>query len=464
MAADGSIAMSQFDFTAGETPPTKARRRVLIIVGTRPEAIKLLPLIRALTDNELMEPHVIATGQHPGIVESILAMDHLEPSVNLGVGRPGITLNELFAAIVTGVQAYCDTTFGPADLPTAERDFDLYPASCVVHGDTTSAVAGGLAAFHLQIPVVHVEAGLRTSNTRSPFPEELNRQLIGRLSSFHLAPTYHNQQNLVREGIDAGRIFICGNTAIDALQWAAGLHEPYGDPALQDLEDDETSRVVVVTAHRRENWGEGLQRIGTAVAMLAREYPDVRFVVPLHPNPKVADTLRPLLDLQANVSLVAPMNYVAFARLLGRAYFAISDSGGVQEEAPALGTPVLVVRDTTERHEGVDAGTLQLVGTSVERITEAARTLLDDPEAHRRMAGRENPYGDGHAAERIVAAFEHVAFATPAPAQYTSGFNRLEVLRAGGFDDDPHAMTESAQTPPPERRKQDGVLDDVALA
>ena len=464
MGSENSIAMSQFDFTTGETPPTKARRRILIIVGTRPEAIKLLPLIRALTDNELMEPHVIATGQHPGIVESILALDNLKPSVNLGVGRPGITLNELFASVVTGVQAYCDSTFGPADRPTPERDYDHYPTSCVVHGDTTSAIAGGLAAFHLQIPVVHVEAGLRTSDTRSPFPEELNRQVIGRLSSFHLAPTHLNQQNLVREGIDSGRIFICGNTAIDALQWAAGLHEPYGDPALKDLEDDETSRVVVVTAHRRENWGEGLQRIGTAVAMLAREYPDVRFVVPLHPNPRVGDTLRPLLGGLSNVSLVAPMNYVAFARLLGRAYFAISDSGGVQEEAPALGTPVLVVRDTTERQEGVDAGTLQLVGTSVARITAAARTLLDDPEAHRRMAGRENPYGDGHAAQRIVAAFEHVAFATPAPAQYTSGFNRLEVLRAGGFDEDPREVTQPAPARGQARAEEGAVLDDVALA
>ncbi len=424
------------------TPHT--RRKVLIVIGTRPEAIKLLPLVRAMTDSERCEPFVIATGQHPGIVESVLALDGLAPHVNLGVGQPQLTLNELFAAVLLGLQQFCTETFGAPNRQVGERDYDAYPAACVVHGDTSSAVAAALSAFHLQIPVAHVEAGLRTENTLSPFPEELNRQLIARIAAFHLAPTFLNEQNLVREGVPADRVFVTGNTAIDALQWAARLKAPYDAPELADLEHDDATRVVVVTAHRRENWGPGLERIGTAVGLLATAYPDVRFVLPLHPNPVVASTLRPLLDGLANVSLVAPMNYLAFARLLGRAYLAISDSGGIQEEAPALGTPVLVARDSTERQEGVDAGTLQLVGTNIDRIVSAARDLLDHPSLQADMAGRENPYGDGRAAQRILAAFENIAFDTPAPIPYGSGFNRLDVLRAAGFDRDPRELTRPA--------------------
>ena len=222
--------------------------------------------------------------------------------------------------------------------------------------------------------------------------------------------------------------------------WAAALRTPYGDPLLADLEHDEVTRVVVVTAHRRENWGPGLERIGTAVATLADRYPDVRFVVPVHPNPRVAEVLEDRLSGRANVALVRPMEYTAFARLLKRAYLAITDSGGIQEEAPALGTPVLVVRQDTERQEGVDAGTLRLVGTDVDVIVSSATQLLDDHDAYLAMATRSNPYGDGRASERIVAAFEHVAFASPEPSPYGSGFDRLAVLRAGGFDDDPRAV------------------------
>lgn len=422
----------------------ESRRKVLIVIGTRPEAIKLLPLVRVMTQNPRIEPFVVATGQHPGIVESVLALAGLEPAVNLGVGRPNLTLNDLFAAVLQGLERFCLERFGLADQKVDSRNYTSYPAACLVHGDTTSAVAAALSAFHLQIPVGHVEAGLRTSNVHSPFPEELNRQLISRIAAFHLAPTYVNQQNLVREGIPQGRIFIAGNTAIDALRWAAQQQVPYGTPALADLEHDEVTRVVVVTAHRRENWGPGLHRIGTALARLATSYPDVRFVVALHPNPAVANTLRPLLDHYPNVSLVDPMNYLSFARLLGRAYLAITDSGGIQEEAPALNTPVLVCRETTERQEGVDAGTLQLVGTNTDKIVSAAGRLLDDPDAHAAMLNKPNPYGDGHAAERIVAAFEHIAFDGPQPVPYGSGFNRLDVLRAAGFEHDPRAITRPA--------------------
>ncbi|RNI25197.1 non-hydrolyzing UDP-N-acetylglucosamine 2-epimerase [Flexivirga caeni] len=420
------------------------KRKVLVVVGTRPEAIKLLPLIREMTDNRLLEPFVIATGQHPGVVESVLALDSLAPHANLGVGEPGITLNALFSRVLIGLQDFCIERFGPADKKVGDRDYNAYPAACVVHGDTSTAAAAALSAFHLQIPVIHVEAGLRTSNTLSPFPEELNRQVISRIATFHAAPTHSNKERLIREGIPTGLIFVCGNTAIDALQWAAERKAPYGAPELADLEDDESTPVVVVTTHRRENWGDGLRRIAAAIVLLADRYPHVRFVLPLHPNPRVAQTLRPMLEGKPNVSLVQPMNYLGFARLLGRACLAISDSGGVQEEAPSLGTPVLVVRESTERQEGVDAGTLRLVGTDTERIVAAACELLDDPQARLRMTAAENPYGDGHTAARIVRAMIHIAFGKRPPDSYLSGFNRIEVLRAAGWEHDPSAITRPA--------------------
>jgi UDP-N-acetylglucosamine 2-epimerase (non-hydrolysing) len=427
-------------------------RKVLVVVGTRPEAIKLLPLVRAIRQSPHMDPVVVATGQHPGMVEEVLALGGIVPDADLAVARPGLSLNALFCSVLTGFEQFCADTFGAQTSPVQERDYQSYPAACVVHGDTTSAAASAVAAFHLQIPVIHVEAGLRTGDTRSPYPEELNRQIISRIAAFHLAPTDRNCENLVREGVPLNRVFVCGNTAIDALGWAADLRTPYDDEQLADLEHDEATRVIVVTAHRRENWGSGLDRIGTAVGLLADRYPDVRFVLPVHPNPRVAEVLEGRLAGRPNVALVRPMEYTRFARLLQRAYLAISDSGGVQEEAPALGTPVLVCRETTERQEGVDAGTLRLVGTDVEAIVGAATELLDDPDAYLAMASRTNPYGDGHAAERIVQAFEHVAFAAREPSPFGSGFDRLAVLRAGGFDDDPraallHSMPERLAVP-----------------
>ena len=310
-----------------------------------------------------------------------------------------------------------------------------------MHGDTSSAMAAAVSAFHLQIPVAHIEAGLRTGDIRSPYPEELNRQIISRIAALHLAPTDLNAENLIREGVPNARIFVCGNTAIDALAWAARLRVPYGQPALADLEDDETTRVVTVTAHRRENWGGGLARIATAVGPWRSSTPTSASCCPCIPTRSSRESLRSRLDGHRNVALVEPMSYAAFARLLARSHFAISDSGGVQEEAPAMGTPVLVTRRTTERQEGVAAGTLELVGTDEDRIVAAARRLIEDPQAHAQMAGCPNPYGDGHTAERIVASFEHIAFNRPMPAPFGSGYDRLAVLRAGGFDQDPRAVT-----------------------
>ena len=415
------------------------KRKVLIVIGTRPEAIKLLPLILAFQKSASIEPIVVSSGQHSDLVREVLGLAGLEPDVDLGAATPGNTLNELFASVMTRLESFVYDTYGaaPDDADRFSPRPRNFPVACFVHGDTSTAAAAALAAFHLRIPVAHVEAGLRTSNTLSPFPEEANRQIVSRLAAFHFAPTFRNKGNLVNEGVPYGRIFVCGNTAIDALHWAADLNEPYGDPALDDLEDDKTRRMIVVTAHRRENWGAGLERIGAAVAILAERYPEVRFVVPLHPNPRVQSTLRPLLDRFDNVSLVAPMKYTVFARLLKRAYLAITDSGGIQEEAPSLNTPVVVVRETTERQEGVESGTLKLVGTNTERIVAATSQLLDDPELYRTTSTRPNPYGDGNAAARIVAASEYIAFGGEAPVPYGNGFERVEVLRAAGFIVDP---------------------------
>lgn len=334
--------------------------------------------------------------------------------------------------------AHFKETFGTMPAAGAERDLDRVPLATIVHGDTTSAAAMAVASFHLHIPVVHVEAGLRTSDIRSPFPEELNRQLISRLASFHLAPTQQNRQNLIVEGVANDRIFVTGNTAIDALAAAAAAEKPFDDPRLEEVCSDESKRIVVVTAHRRENWSGGIDRIAEAVVQLAGRFADVRFVLPLHPNPNVADRLRARLSDFENVLMTDPIPYLSFARLLKRAHFALSDSGGIQEEAPALGTPVLVLRETTERQEGVDAGTVKLVGTDVERIVREAVILLTDPAEHGKMASRENPYGDGNASKRIVQAFTHIAYDEPAPEPFGITFNRLSILRAAGFDADPN--------------------------
>lgn len=400
----------------------------------------MLPVVQAMAASERIEPFVVATGQHPGIVKQIFGAAGVGVDVDLEVGRPGITLNELFAAVLTRFQAFFLERFGVAEGTGSTRDYDHFPAACLVHGDTSSAAAGAVASFHLQVPVAHVEAGLRTSDVRSPFPEELNRQIISRIATFHLAPTTRNLENLVRENVPAERVFVTGNTAIDALALAASYRAPYGPPELDDIEDDEDTPVVVVTAHRRENWGGGLQRIATAIARLARRYPQTRFVLPVHPNPAVSGALRGRLDGLANVALVAPMGYLPFARLLSRATLVVTDSGGIQEEAPALGVPVLVMRDSTERQEGVDAGTLRLVGTDTDLIVATASRLLDFPEERRAMASRINPFGDGRASQRIVAAFEHIAFAAPPPQPFGAGFNRTAVLRAGGFDDETRSV------------------------
>jgi UDP-N-acetylglucosamine 2-epimerase (non-hydrolysing) len=423
-----------------ETPapeiPTGSRKvSVLVVVGTRPEAIKLIPIILALRDSERFRPIVVTTGQHDLMVREVFKLAGVWADVNLWIGDTRARLNERVASVMLRFEDFFGQWFhevSPADATMEDVRAGRFPAAVLVHGDTSSAFGAALASFHLGIPVVHVEAGLRAgTGNMTPFPEELNRRLIARIAALHLAPTASNQENLVRENVPIKQIYVTGNTAIDALHWASGLEVPFVNPAVQEMFDS-GRRLVLVTAHRRESWGDGLRGIGEAVARLANAHPDVAFVLPLHPNPRVRSTLRPLLDGHANVLLCEPVSYGEFARLLARCHFAITDSGGIQEEAPALGKPVLVTRDATERVEGVDAGTLALVGTDPERIFTVADRLLCDPVAYAAMSEAPNPYGDGRAAQRIVAALEYLQVGGAAPAPFGSSLDRRVVLSASG--------------------------------
>jgi UDP-N-acetylglucosamine 2-epimerase (non-hydrolysing) len=409
--------------------PVVDRRPVVVVIGTRPEAIKMFPVVLALRESEHVRPIVVTTGQHRDLVAPVLATAGIEADVDLAVGRPALSVNDLVMAVMAGVADLL------ARLAAEEPDDAFYPAAVLVHGDTSSAMAAALAAFHTRVPVVHVEAGLRTRDPRSPFPEEMNRQLIGRLAVFHLAPTIYNAENLVRERVPHELVFVTGNTAIDALQWTAARHVPFTDPRVAEL-DASDRRVVVVTAHRRENWGAGIAGIAAAVRRLAAAHPEVGFVWPVHPNPRVSGPVREALGEIENVVLTDPLPYGEFARLLARAYLSISDSGGVQEEGPAVGTPVLVARESSERLEGVDTGALRLVGTDPDVIVGAAEELFSDPVAYVAMTSAPNPFGDGRAAARIVAALEHIAVGTPEPTQFGSGFSRSAVLEAAGYGED----------------------------
>lgn len=408
---------------------------IAVVVGTRPEAIKLVPIILALRESVSFEPLVVSTGQHHEMVDEIFALAGIEVDVQLWVGDNRARLNERVATVMRRFEDFVTSRFDDpgGTIPSGEDVLaGRYPALVLVHGDTSSAFAAALASFHLRIPVAHVEAGLRSGSNLSPFPEELNRELISCIACFHLAPTPTNLQNLVHEEIDVGQIFVTGNTAIDALHWAVAQEVPFADEALTALYEGE-GRIVVVTAHRRENWNGGLGRIAQGIAAAARSHPDVAFVVPLHPNPLVRSELgEPLRELE-NVALTDPIPYASFSRLLARCDLVVTDSGGIQEEAPSLDKPVLVARESTERVEGIAAGTLKLVGTDATLIETEITRLLGDPDAYAEMARRDNPYGDGRAAQRIVGALEHLHFGTDPPEPFGTGYNRLAILRAAGY-------------------------------
>lgn len=406
---------------------------VLVVVGTRPEAIKLVPVILALRESDEFRPLVISTGQHHGMVGEVLDLAGIEPDYNLWVGGARSQLNDRVREVMGRLDDFCREEFrtdGEAEKGDRVRRGE-YPMAIMVHGDTTSAMAAALACFHLRIPVIHVEAGLRSGHSHTPFPEEMNRQIITCIAGFHLAPTSHNLENLIREDVPVEQVLVTGNTGIDALQWAAGLQTEPSNPEVNALYHSDR-RIVIVTAHRRENWRSGIDGIAEGVRRLAERHPEVGFVVAQHPNPMVRKKWTVLAGL-ANVLLTEPAPYAEFAKLLARSFMVITDSGGIQEEAPSLGKPVLVARNSTERGEGVEAGTLILTGPDPDAIFREGDILLTDEVAYHEVSEAINPYGDGGASHRIVAALRNLRNGTPAPEQFGSGYSRRAVVEAAGY-------------------------------
>ncbi|WP_063911650.1 non-hydrolyzing UDP-N-acetylglucosamine 2-epimerase [Pseudomonas sp. p21] len=369
--------------------------KTLTVFGTRPEAIKMAPLALNLAQDDRFESRVCVTGQHRQMLDQVLELFEITPDYDLNIMKPGQDLTDVTTAILQGLKPVLA---------------EFKPDVVLVHGDTATTLATSLAAYYQQIPIAHVEAGLRTGNLYSPWPEEGNRRLTGALAALHFAPTSTSQDNLLREGIDAATIHTTGNTVIDALLEVVRKLE---SPALKSQFEDQFSflnperRMVLVTGHRRENFGGGFERICQALVQTARQFPDVDIVYPVHLNPNVREPVNRLLADVNNIHLIEPLDYLPFVYLMTRSYLILTDSGGIQEEAPALGKPVLVMRDTTERPEAVAAGTVKLVGTDVESITEHLAKLLTDDATYREMSFAHNPYGDGKACARILDALSN---------------------------------------------------------
>ncbi len=370
--------------------------RILSIFGTRPEAVKMAPVVRLLAQTPAVESRVCVTAQHRQMLDQVLDLFGITPDIDLDLMRPNQSMAALSARI-----------FDQLD-PVLDR---LRPDWVLVQGDTTTVMAAALLAYFRRIRVGHVEAGLRTGNKWQPFPEEINRRVAGVVADLHFAPTECSRQNLLREGIPPQIVLVTGNPVIDALQTVAHLPAPpelralLGQLGLPETGSPGSPQLVVVTAHRRENFGQPIENICSALRQLAQTYGEaLRVVYPVHLNPHIQEPVYRLLSGTPNITLLPPMDYLPWVHLIKRARLLLTDSGGLQEEAPGLGVPVLVMREVTERPEGIEAGTVRLVGTDPEKITGEARRLLDDPQAHAQMAQAVNPYGDGHAAERIVRA------------------------------------------------------------
>jgi len=366
-----------------------APRKILVVFGTRPEAIKLFPVIAALKATSGVDVRTCVTAQHRGLLDQVLDIAGLTPDMDLDIMEPGQSLDRLTARLLTGLGGVMD----------AER-----PDRVIVQGDTATAMVGALTAYYRKIPVSHVEAGLRSGNIYQPWPEEVNRRIVAPIADQHFAPTETSAEALQRENIDPATIHVTGNTVIDALY--ATQAKLGADPGLAAGLDDIArrfagKRIILVTTHRRENFGDGMANIANAIQKIA-ERPDTAILFPVHPNPNVVSVMDELLGDRANVARVDPLDYPHFVRALGLCHIALTDSGGVQEEAPALGKPVLVMRETTERPEGVTAGTAKLIGTDSARIVSEISTLLDDSSAYSAMARAHNPFGDGHASARIA--------------------------------------------------------------
>jgi UDP-N-acetylglucosamine 2-epimerase (non-hydrolysing) len=360
--------------------------KAAIIVGTRPEAIKMAPIALNMREREGIEPVLVLTAQHRQMCDDVLEVFSLEPAYDLDIMKPKQSLFEVTARLARRLE----------EVLVAER-----PDIVLVQGDTTSTFMGSLSAYYLKIPVGHVEAGLRTFKKYSPFPEEINRRLTTVISDLHFAPTEVAREALLREGVAEGDIFVVGNPVIDALLYVAGKDYEFTDPALAGL-DFRGKRVIAVTAHRRESWGERFDGMMLALRDIAAGHRDVVVVFPVHPNPNVRDSVNRNLRSAPGVVLIEPLDYLQFVKLLKSCYMIITDSGGIQEEAPSLGKPVLLMREVTERPEAVEAGAVKVVGTERESIVEAASTLLDSEGEYMKMVVKRNPYGDGHTAEMIT--------------------------------------------------------------
>lgn len=370
--------------------------RVLSIFGTRPEAIKMAPVVKALEADEEIESIVCVTAQHRDMLDQVLELFSIEPHEDLDLMRPNQSLHQLTSRIITGLA------------PIFEKH---KPDVVLVHGDTATCFASTLAAFYSRIPVGHVEAGLRTYNLEAPFPEEAYRQLTDRIASWYFAPTPKSDQALRNEGVSADQIYITGNTVIDALLWMRANLKPlkdaekiYGSAA--NVITNSSKKIILVTGHRRESFGEGFDNICKAIRYVAKENPNVEIVYPVHLNPKVQEPVFRLLQGYDNIHLIPPLDYENFVRLMDRSYLILTDSGGIQEEAPSLNKPTLVMRDCTERPEGIEAGVVKLVGTKRETISSAALELLSNHSLYKEMSQAQNPYGDGKASLRIVEALK----------------------------------------------------------
>ena len=378
----------------------------MLVFGTRPEAIKMAPLVQEFRKHpDQYETLVCVTGQHREMLDQVLSIFGIVPDYDLNIMKPGQDLYDVTARVLSGMR----------DILTQSQ-----PDVVLVHGDTTTSMAVALAAFYQQIPVGHVEAGLRTQNIYSPWPEEMNRQITGRIATYHFSPTPLSRDNLLREGIDKSRILVTGNTVIDALY--AVVNKMKDDISLQlslvkelkaagyDIARlaTEGRRLVLITGHRRENFGDGFLYICRAIKMLSEKYPDVDFVYPMHLNPNVRKPIKEVFgeNRQSNLFFIEPLEYLLFVYLMEKSYIVLTDSGGIQEEAPGLGKPVLVMRDTTERPEALEAGTVKLVGTDYDKIVSEVSSLLDDAQYYEKMSQAVNPYGDGKACERIVNSFQ----------------------------------------------------------
>jgi UDP-N-acetylglucosamine 2-epimerase (non-hydrolysing) len=366
-------------------------KKILVVFGTRPEAIKMVPLVKELKAQVNLSVKVCITAQHREMLDQVLDVFDIIPDFDLDVMASGQTLTDLTSVIISGMSKVYD---------------QFHPDLVLVHGDTTTTFSAALSAYYQKIPVGHVEAGLRTGDNYSPWPEEVNRRLTGVIASLHFAPTDTSKANLLREGVDINSVFVTGNTVIDTLMLAKNMLDS-NKSLSNDIQKkftflDSTKKLVLVTGHRRESFGDGFERICKAIMNIAQSNPDVQIVYPVHLNPNVQEPVNRLLSGLQNVFLITPQDYLPFIYLLDHSYIVLTDSGGIQEEAPSFGKPVLVMRTTTERPEAVSAGTVKLVGTDIDIITREVQALLDDEIAYNKISFAHNPYGDGQASRRIA--------------------------------------------------------------